>query len=365
MTVPPVNLARQYQNIRAEIDEAVLRVLESGMYILGEEVEKFESELADYLGVRHVIGVASGTDALLLSLRVIGIEADDEVIVPAFTFVAPAEVVALLGGKVVFTDVESESFNIDVSKIEPAMTGRTKAVIPVHLYGQSAEVDEISDLLGNRDVYILEDGAQSVGATYRGAKVSSWRHLGAVSFFPTKNLGCCGDGGAIVTNDDELAAKLRTIRAHGSSKKYEHGRLGTNSRLDAVQAAILRVKLRHLDEWNDRRREIAAVYSGELSDLVLVPAMLEDREHIFHQYTIRLEDRDGLMAHLRKRGVSSAIHYPKPLHLQPAYSYLGYREGDFPVSERLAEEVLCLPIYPELNEREVRAVVEGVKSYFK
>jgi dTDP-4-amino-4,6-dideoxygalactose transaminase len=364
MTVPLVNLTRQYRKIKTEIDEAVLRVLDSGRYILGEEVKGFESELAEYLGVKHAVGVASGTDALLLSLRAIGLEPDDEVIVPAFTFVSPAEVVALLGGKVVFVDVDRESFNMDVSKVEPAITGKTKAVIPVHLYGQSSDVDEVVEVLGNREVYVIEDGAQSVGATYRGKRVSSRRHLGAVSFFPTKNLGCCGDGGAVLTNDDQLAEKLRAVRAHGSSRKYEHSSLGTNSRLDALQAAILRVKLKHLDEWNEKRREIAKTYSRQLSGLVQTPSVFEDREHIYHQYTIRVKERQGLKAHLADRGVSTAVHYPKPLHLQPAFAYLGHEKGDFPVSESLSEEVLCLPIYPELEKEEVEAVVNGVKSYF-
>lgn len=364
MTVPLINLARQYQSIKKEIDEAVFRVLESGMYILGQEVADFESEFAAYLGVKHAIGVASGTDALLLSLKAIELGVDDEVIVPVFTFVSPAEVAALVGAKPVFVDVDKESFNIDVNGLEPLVTERTKSVIPVHLYGQSADVDDIIQMLGQRDVYVIEDGAQSVGATYKSKRVSSRKHLGAVSFFPTKNLGCFGDGGAIVTDSDELAAKLRAIRAHGSSKKYEHGRLGTNSRLDAIQAAILRVKLKHLDQWNARRREIAGIYSSELSGMVKTPTLLADREHIFHQYTIRAEDRDALRAHLKDRGVASAVHYPKPLHLQPAFDYLGYGEGDFPVSERLSREVLCLPIYPELVDREIDAVVEGVKSYF-
>jgi dTDP-4-amino-4,6-dideoxygalactose transaminase len=364
MTVPLINLARQYQNIKSEIDEAVFRVLESGKYILGQEVANFESEFATYLGVKHAVGVASGTDALLLSLKAIDLKPGDEVVVPAFTFVSPAEVVALEGAKPVFADVDEESFNIDVSKLESVLSEKTRSVVPVHLYGQSADVDEISDILGKRDIYIVEDGAQAVGAMYRGKRVSSRKHLGGVSFFPTKNLGCYGDGGAVLTNDDELAQRLRAVRAHGSSKKYEHSRLGTNSRLDALQAAILRAKLRHLDEWNQRRRDIAEVYSRELSSFVQVPKVLEDRQHIYHQYTVKVNDRDRLQAHLKERGISSAVHYPRPLHLQPAFAYLGYKKGDFPMSERLSEEVLCLPIYPEMEEKEVEAVVEGVRSFF-
>jgi len=365
MNVPLVNLARQYKNIKSEIDEATSRVLESGTYILGKEVEDFESSFADYLGVKHAISVASGTDALLISLRAIDLKPDDEVIVPVFTFVSPAEVAALLGAKPVFVDVEKDSFNIDVSKIEPAITAKTKAIIPVHLYGQSADVDDIKEIVGNRNLYIVEDCAQSVGATYKGAKVCCRGHLGAVSFFPTKNLGCFGDGGAVLTNDDSLTQQLKAIRSHGSRRKYEHSHLGTNSRLDAIQAAILKVKLKHLDEWNQRRREIAETYSGELSSLVEVPVVLEKRDHIFHQYTIKFKDRDKLMTHLKGRGVACAVHYPRPLHQQPAYSYLGHKEGDFPVSEELSGQVLCLPIYSELSDAEIDAVVEGVKSYFK
>lgn len=365
MKVPLVNLARQYKNIKSEIDEAASRVLESGMYVLGKEVEDFEMSLAGYLGVKHAVTVASGTDALLISLRAIYIKPDDEVIVPAFTFVSPAEVVALIGAKPVFVDVEKDSFNIDVSKMESAITAKTKAIIPVHLYGQSADIDDIKEVLGNRSLHIVEDCAQSVGANYKGAKVSSRGSLGAVSFFPTKNLGCFGDGGAVLTNDDSLAQELAAIRSHGSRRKYEHTHLGTNSRLDAIQAAILKVKLKYLDQWNQRRRDIAKTYSEELSSLVEVPVVLEERDHIFHQYAIKFRDRDGLMAHLKERGVACAVHYPRPLHLQPAYSYLGYKEGDFPVSEELSSQVLCLPIYPELSDAEVDAVVEGVKTYFK
>lgn len=365
MTVPLVNLARQYQNIKSEIDEATSRVLRSGRFIMGKEVEDFENSLADYMGVKQAVAVASGTDALLLSLRAVDLKPDDEVILPTFTFVSPAEVVALLGAKPVFVDSERDSFNIDVSKIESAVTAKTKALIPVHLYGQSADVDEIKEIIGARDLYIIEDGAQSVGSTYKGSKVPTRGHLGAMSFFPTKNLGCFGDGGAVLTNSDSLSGELRAIRSHGSTRKYEHSKLGTNSRLDAIQAAILAVKLKYLDEWNGRRRATAKRYSTEFSSFVEVPVTLEERDHIFHQYTIKFKDRDRLIEHLKKRDIGCAIHYPKPLHLQPAYSYLGYKEGDFPVSEALSREVLSLPIYPELTEAETDAVVDGVKSYFK
>jgi dTDP-4-amino-4,6-dideoxygalactose transaminase len=364
MSVPLVNLTRQYENIKSEIDAAISRVLESGFYIMGQEVEQFESAFKDYLGVRHAISVASGTDALLLSLRAVGAGPGDEVIVPSFTFVSPAEVVALLGARPVFVDVERESYNIDISGIEPAITGNTKAIIPVHLYGQSADVDEIKEMVGARPIYIVEDGAQSVGSVYKGAKVSSRKHLGAVSFFPTKNLGCYGDGGAIVTNDDSLASRVRALRSHGSKTKYQHDMIGTNSRLDAIQAAILRVKLAHLDSWNERRRSIAGIYTEQLGEFVEVPKIFEEREHIFHQYTIRCGKRDLLARHLKEKGIASAVHYPRPLHLQPAFSYLGHKAGDFPVSEQLSVEVLSLPVYPELTDREVEEVVEGVRSFY-
>ncbi len=364
MSVPLVNLAKQYESIKTEIDSAISRVLKSGFYIMGQEVEQFESAFRDYLGVRHAITVASGTDALLLSLRAVGVGAGDEVIVPSFTFVSPAEVVALLGARPVFVDVERESYNIDVSAIESAITGNTKAIIPVHLYGQSADVDEIKEVIGMRPIYIVEDGAQSVGSVYKGVKVSSRKHLGAISFFPTKNLGCCGDGGAVVTHDDSLASAVRALRSHGSATKYQHDLIGTNSRLDAIQAAVLSVKLAHLDSWNERRRSIAGVYTKELGDLVEVPKVFEDREHIFHQYTIKCSKRDELASHLKRKGIATAVHYPRPLHLQPAFSYLGHKAGDFPVSERLSGEVLSLPVYPELTDRQVEEVVEGVRSYY-
>jgi hypothetical protein len=364
MKVPLVNLGRQYQNLKQEIDAATFRVFASGMFILGKEVEDFEQSLAKYIGVKDVVSVASGTDALLLCLRAIGVKPGDEVIVPAFTFVAPAEVIALLGARPVFVDVERESFNIDVSKTESAITARTKAIIPVHLYGQSADVDAIRDVAGKRNIVMLEDAAQAVGAGYKGSKVPSKGGLGAVSFFPTKNLGCFGDGGAIATNDERLADELRAMRSHGSRQKYEHSSLGTNSRLDAVQAAILGVKLRYLDRWNERRREIARAYTKEFSGLLEVPEILKDREHIFHLYTVKLKNRDKLASHLKEREIASAVHYPLPLHLQPAFSYLGSRQGDFPVSETLCKEVLSLPLFSEMTDGEVDTVIEGVKGFF-
>lgn len=361
MRIPLVDLVAQYHSIKDEIDGAIKRVIESGRFILGEEVLAFEDELARYCGGKVAIGVGSGTDALLLSLMALGVGRGDEVITTPFTFCATAEVISLLGARPVFVDIDPETYNIDPSKIKAAITPRTKVIIPVHLYGQPADMDPIIGIAQRYGLKVVEDCAQAIGAEYRGRKVGTIGDVGCFSFFPAKNLGAYGDGGACVTMDPELGERIMTLRVHGARERYIHEMVGINSRLDALQAAILRVKLTHLEEWTTRRREIAKIYNDELNG-VDVPKERFGTRHVYNQYTIRVMGRDRIMDHLKNRGVSSAIHYPRPLHLQGAFSYLGYREGDFPQSELASREVLSLPIYPELKDEEVRFVVNVLKE---
>ena len=380
MKVPILDLTRQYRAIRAEIDTAIQRVLESGRFILGPEVEAFEREIAEYLGVKHAIGVASGTDALLLSLKALGIGPGDGVIVPSFTFFATAGVVANVGATPVFADIDPQTFNISTENVKEILlhppspvtrhvsrVTKIKAIIPVHLYGQPADMNEIMRLAKEYDLYVIEDAAQAIGAEYRGQKVGTIGYLGCFSFFPTKNLGAYGDGGLVVTNNNELAEKVRMLRVHGSKPKYYHHLVGTNSRLDALQAAILRAKLPHLDEWIAARQEIAARYDELLGDIpgIEIPYCAPDRTHIFHQYTIRVlsGQRDALQKHLKEKGIGTQVYYPLPLHLQPCFRHLGYKEGDLPESERASREVLSLPMFPELREEEVAFVVREVANW--
>jgi len=380
MNVPLLDLTRQYSTIKAEIDAAIRRVLESGRFILGPEVEAFEEEIAQYLGVKHAIGVASGTDALLLSLKALNIGPGDGVIVPSFTFFATAGVVANLGATPIFVDIDPKTFNIDPEKLRELVTRELvtrhlspvttiKAVIPVHLYGQPADMDEIMVIAQEYELYVVEDAAQAIGAEYKGQKVGTIGHLGCFSFFPTKNLGAYGDGGLVATNDDELAERVRMLRVHGSKPKYYHHLVGTNSRLDALQAAILRAKLPHLDEWTAARQRLASRYDELLGDIpgVEVPYRAPERTHIFHQYTIRVHDgrRDELQQYLKEKGIDTQVYYPLPLHLQPCFRYLGYKEGDLPESERASQEVLSLPMFPELTEEEQDYVVDAIMRFFR
>lgn len=366
MRLALVDLKRQYRSIKEEIDQALKGVVESGQFILGEEVKGLEEELAAYVGVKYAIGVASGTDALLLALMAYGIGPGDEVITAPFTFVATADVVLLLGATPVFVDIDPLTYNIDPNRIEPAITDRTKAIIPVHLYGQSVDLDPILDLARRYGLRVIEDTAQALGAEYKGRKVGSLGDIACLSFFPTKNLGAYGDGGMVLTDDPEIARRIRMLRVHGSEDKYYHKFLGLNSRLDALQAAILRVKLPHLDDWNHRRRQIAALYNELLQDLDLtLPHEAEFNKHVYHQYTIRVRDREGLRRHLAAAGIPTGVYYPLSLHLQEVFSGLGYREGDFPASERAAQEVLSLPIYPELEEEEVEYICDRIRAFLE
>jgi len=370
--VPILDLIRQYRSLKEEIDVAIRRVLRSGRFILGEEVEAFEREIAGYLGVKHAIGVASGTDALLLSLKALGIGPGDKVIVPSFTFFATAGAVVNVGAEPVFVDIEPRTYNLDPGHLRELLRdGRlaegVRAIIPVHLYGQMAEIDEITEIAKEQELYVIEDAAQAIGAEYKGRKAGTIGHLGIFSFFPTKNLGAYGDGGLVVTNDDELADKVRLLRVHGARPKYYHRLVGTNSRLDALQAAILRVKLEHLDGWTRARRAIAGMYDEQLQGLEGLdpPYRAPDRTHIFHQYTIRVagSGRDALQRHLEGQGIATAVYYPLPLHLQECFRHLGYDEGELPESERASREVLSLPMFPELTPEEVQYVTAQVRAW--
>jgi dTDP-4-amino-4,6-dideoxygalactose transaminase len=375
MKIPILDLKRQYQSIKSEIDSAIARVIESGQFILGPEVEAFEREVAQYLGVKHAIGVASGTDALWLSLKAAGVGPGDRVIVPSFTFFATAGAVCNVGAIPVFADVDPRTFNLDPSSVQNLLRSNTqlqdtaKAIIPVHLYGQPAEMDALLKIARHYELIVIEDVAQAIGAQYKDRTVGTLGHLGCFSFFPTKNLGAYGDGGLVVTNDGALAERVRMLRVHGSKPKYYHHIVGTNSRLDALQAAILRVKLTHLDEWTSARQKLAARYDQALSQIegLAVPYKAPDRTHIYHQYTIRVLGgrRDALQKHLKEHGIGTEIYYPLPLHLQPCFQHLGYREGQLPESERASREVLSLPMFPELTESEQKYIIETVENFVR
>ena len=362
MPIPFFDLTKQYESIQSEIDDATARVLKGGWYILGEQVTAFEKEFAAYVGAPHAIGVGSGTEALHLALLALGVGAGDEVITVPNTAVATVAAIELTGARAVLCDVRADSMLIDVEQLARAVTPRTKAIIPVHLFGQSADLDPILELARAKKVYVLEDCAQAHGATYRGKRVGTYGDIAAFSFYPTKNLGAYGDGGAIVTNDAALAERVNLLRQYGWRERYASDIKGMNSRLDELQAAVLRVKLRHLDAWNAARRERAALYT-ELLHSVTPPREMAYGQAVYHLYVIQSARRDELAAHLKARGIGTAIQYPHTIHLQPAYANLGYHEGDLPVSEKLAREILSLPLYPELSLDDVRAVAQAVNEF--
>jgi len=364
MKIPMVDLVAQYKSIQKEIDKVVKDVIESGWFIMGPNVKAFEEEMAVYSEVKQGIVCNSGTDALQMALMAIGVGPGDEVITTPFTFVATAEVIALLGAKPVYVDVEPETFLIDVEKIESVITKKTKAVIPVHLFGQIVDMDRLNTIAKKHKLVVIEDACQAVGATYKKQKACSLGDMGCLSFFPAKNLGAYGDGGMILTSDEEITQKLRMIRDHGSDRRYHHAVLGVNSRLDAIQAAILRVKLRHLDEWNEARKDRASLYSELLKDApVSLPVIKESNDHVFHQYSILVEARDGLQKHLDDAGIATAIHYPVPLHLQPAFKQPKLGEGSFPVAEEAARRIISLPMYPELKEEAIHYITGKIIEY--
>jgi dTDP-4-amino-4,6-dideoxygalactose transaminase len=361
--VPFVDLKAQYQTIRDEIHAAVDTVFESTQFILGDAVETFESAFANYLGVKHAIGVGSGVDALKIALEAAGVGADDEVIIPANTFIATALAVSATGAKPVLVDCREDTYQTDPHLIGPAITPRTKVIMPVHLYGQSADMSAIVEIARSHGLLVIEDAAQAHGTRFMGQPCGTFGLAGCFSFYPGKNLGAYGDGGAIVTNDDEFAQKVNRLRNYGQQQKYVHVEKGTNSRLDTVQAAILNVKLRHLDEWNAARRAHAAVYSDSLANDVIVPTLDPRSTHIFHLYVVRTPHRDKLQKHLAGLGIQTGIHYPIPIHLQEAYSDLGFRRGAFSITEKLADEIVSLPMYAELSQKQIELVVDAVSSF--
>lgn len=365
MTVPMLDIAGENAAIREQIVAAVEAVIDSSGFILGPTVERFERELAEYCGVRHAIGLSSGSDALLVGLMARQIGPGDEVIVPAFTFFATAGSVARLGARPVFADIDPRTFNLDAEDAAGRITDRTKAIIPVHLFGQCAAMGAIAELAGSHELFVLEDAAQSIGAERHGKRAGAIGDAGCLSFFPTKNLGGLGDGGALLTDDDDLAERVRQIRHHGQTDAYRHERIGGNFRLDAIQAAALSVKLRHLDGYIDGRRAAADRYARLLDGLPLtLPAPDPDNHHVFNQYTVRCGDREALSRHLEGQSIGHKVYYPLPLHRQPCFASPSEGPGELPEAERACEEVLSLPMHPRLSEDEQRRVAEAIRSFY-
>lgn len=364
MGVPFVDLRAQYRSIQSEVQAAIGEVLEQSSFVLGPAVDRFERDFAGFLGTDHAVGVGNGTAAIHLTLLALGIGPGDEVIVPAHTFIATAEAVSHAGARPVFVDVQEGTGNLDPSLVDQAITSRTKAILVVHLYGQPADLDELTAIAASRGIHLIEDACQAHGATHRGRRVGTFGVAGCFSFYPGKNLGAYGEGGAVVTADSLLAKRVRSLRDHGQTARYQHEVVGYNSRLEGIQGAVLGIKLRFLDQWNAARRANAGYYGERLKGLDLrLTEEAPDREGVFHLYVIRSDGRDALQAHLTSRGVQSGLHYPRPLHLQPAYATLGHRPGAFPVSERWASTCLSLPMYPELTPTLRDEVVEGVASF--
>ncbi len=371
MTVPLLDLKAQYETLAPDIDAAVRSVFESQHFILGPEVQQLEQEIAAYCSCEFAIGCASGSDAILLALMAHGVGPGDEIVTTPFTFFATAGSVVRLGAKPVFADIEESTFNLDPTQFERVVTERTRAVIPVHLFGQCAAMDAIKEVAERRGIAVIEDAAQAIGAEYCGIRAGSLGSVSAFSFYPSKNLGGAGDGGMLTTDDPEIARKLRILRSHGAANKYYHEWVGINSRLDALQAAILRVKLRHLDSWTQARRENAARYrdyfqqAGLVTDgQVKLPLETEENLHVYNQFVIRVDRRDDLKSFLAERGIGTEIYYPLPLHLQVCFAGLGYSEGDMPESERASKESLAIPVYPEVGEARQRYVVDMIAAFF-
>lgn len=364
MNVPLVDLHAQYRGIAHEVEEAIAHVLNQGDFILGEELHRFEDDFARYCDSAAAIGVDSGTSALKLALLAFDIGPGDEVITPTHTFIATALAISYTGAKPVFVDIDPHTYTMDVTRIERAITPQTRAIVPVHLYGQPADMDPIMDIARGHGLAVIEDACQAHGARYKGQRVGSLGDAAAFSFYPAKNLGAYGDGGMVVTNDAEVAGQIRILRDYGQTTKYHHALLGFNHRLDTLQAAVLRVKLRRLDDWNAARRRLAARYDDLLRSLpVTSPAQAPYGESVYHLYVVQAQDRDGLRRFLGEHGVATGMHYPIPVHLQPAYRGLDHRPGDFPVTEHLAGRILSLPIYPELSERAISHVAALVREY--
>jgi len=363
MKIPFNNLERQYESIEPNLSKALRNVFKSGWFILGQNVEAFEKEFADYMGKKYGIGVASGTDALFLALLASGIKRGDEVITVPNTAIPTIAAISAAGAVPVFVDI-NEFYTIDTSKIEKKFSDKTRAIIPVHLYGQSCQMAHIINIAKKYNLQVIEDCAQAHGTEYKGAKVP-FGDIGCFSFYPTKNLGAYGDGGMIVTNNEKLFQKLKLLRNYGETVRFTHVIKGYNSRLDEIQAAILRIKLKHLDRWNNGRRKIAKSYTEQLKDFVLTPQEDNDSKHVYHLYVIRTERRDRLKDYLYSKGIGTAIHYPIPAHLQRGYSDFGYKKGDFSTCEQFSREILSLPLFPELRDKEIEYICTSVKKFFK
>ncbi len=393
MNIPLIDLKAQYKSIAEDLDRVTKEVLSSAGYIMGKNVIGFEKEFAEYIGTKHAISVGNGTDALVIALKALGIGEGDEVITSTFTYFASAECISAVGATPVFVDVEKDTFNIDPTKIEEKITEKTKAIIPVHIFGQSADMDAINKIAKKYNLKVIEDACQAVGAKYKGKMIGTLSDVACFSFFPTKNLSCAGDGGMIVTSDDNIATIATALRTHGSGEtgqkaynllnniteeievsktgddtvynplKYYNYLIGYNSRLDAIQAAILKVKLPHLDKWNSRRRDVANIYNEELKNSrVETPIIREENESIYHQYVLQSDNRDEVLNKLKEQGIATGVYYPVPLHLQKVYKDLGYKEGDMPVAEYLSHRTFAIPVYPELTEEQINYIVDSIKA---
>jgi len=372
MRVPSFELTRQNKELREELMGAIEEIVASGHFILGDTVSEFEKQIADYLGVKHAIGVGNGSDALYVALVACGVGPEDEVITTPFTFFATAGSIARAGATPVFADIDPITYNLNPGEIEKKITAKTKAILPVHLYGYPADMEPILSVAQEHGLKVVEDAAQAIGAVYKGKKACTIGDAACLSFFPTKNLGAFGDAGMVVTDEDGIAEKVRMLRVHGSKKKYYHEILGINSRLDALQAKILSVKMKYLDKWTEKRRSIAQRYSQGLAKISAVlegklklPYEHSECKHVYHQYTIATEKRDELKSYLAEKGISSMVYYPLPLHLQKVFLHLGYKEGDFPFAEEASKRVLSLPMFPEMTSDEINYVIETVARFYE
>ena len=393
MNIPLIDLKAQYDSLADKLNEAALGILSSANYIMGKTVLDFEKEFANYIGVKHAISVGNGTDALVLALKAMGIGEGDEVITTPFTFFATAEAISAVGATPVFVDVNKDTFNIDTTKIEEKITSKTKAIMPVHIFGQSADMDEVNEIAKKHNLMVIEDACQAIGGKYKGRKIGTLGDVACFSFFPTKNLGCAGDGGMIVTDNDEIATIARALRTHGSGEngqkaynllnnieeevqkadegandtvynplKYYNYLIGYNTRLDAIQAAILDVKIKEIDKWNAKRREIVKVYNEALQNNDLVTPVAKDyNEHVYHMYILQSENREEVLQKLKEAGIATGVYYPVPLHLQKVYKNLGYKEGDMPVAEYLSKRTFAIPVYPELTKEQVDYIISKLK----
>lgn len=364
MQIPLVDLKAQYLNIKDEIDSAIQEVLNNSAFILGKKVEDFEREFAELCNVKHCIGVNNGTSALRLALLSLGIKPNDEVITTPFTFIATTEAISHIGAKPVFVDIDEKTYCIEPEKIKEKMTSKTKAIIPVHLFGQSADMDSIIEIAKKHNLKVIEDAAQAHNALYKNRKVGSIGDVSCFSFYPGKNLGAYGEAGAVCTSDAEIAKKLILLRQHGELVRYYHDIIGDNCRMEAIQGAVLGVKIKYIEEWTEKRRKNAKLYNKLLEKFdIVLPYEADYGKHVYHIYGIRVKDRDALRDFLSENGISTGIHYPIPLHLQKAYSFMGIKKGSFPISEKTADEILSLPMYPELSEEQMGYISDGIKEF--